>query len=73
MLWLEQNLQGNDILLEPNHFTFPEKLRTFKTLLLSLEFSVHQEICTRRTEYSNGTNRNQRIPEPLVWKCNCFV
>ena len=32
-----------NITLEPNHFAFPEKTPTFKTLLLPLEFSAHQE------------------------------
>ena len=36
-----------NITLEPNHFAFPEKPRTSKTILHSLEFSAHQEVCTR--------------------------
>ena len=62
-----------DFTSEPKHFAFPEEPRTFKALLLSLELSAHQEICTRWTENSNGSNWNQKVPEHLVWKYMCFV
>jgi hypothetical protein len=62
---LNRFCKWTDITSEPNYFTFPEKLPTVKALLLSLEFSDHQEICTRWTETSNGTNRNPKFPGPL--------
>ena len=44
---LNRFCKRTDIVMEPNHFIFPEKPRTVKTLFLNLEFSAHQEICTR--------------------------